>query len=410
MAQIKNPVTIVQGGSPTPTPTVEEKDINFYDYDGTLVESWTLAELPNKTALPANPTHTGLTAQGWNWTLADLQSEGAKMNVGQMYMPTDGKTHIFVEVDAEHLTPNLAIGLNGTAIVDWGDDTATTTFTGSSIDTGQNAYHTYAAAGSYEVTIEIPEGSEGQIRGNTSNNYVSFLWKGADTQSALITKNKAYAAQVKKIYVGQRMNKVQTLNWFTKLEKITLHNQNQFVSGWATFQNCYSLKYVVIPNSITSIDTYIFASCYSLKSIAIPSSVTSLSTRAFRDGAALKSITIPSNVSNIDSDAFEGCSVLEAVSGLEGITSMNKIFRNCHNLSSFRVPASVTSISSDTFAVGMDSFYLLDCSDCTSIPTAGSNLFGSATDGLIIKVPVALEADWKATSGWSTYASYIVGV
>ena len=31
---------------------VQESDINFYDYDGTLLYAWTLAELAEKTALP----------------------------------------------------------------------------------------------------------------------------------------------------------------------------------------------------------------------------------------------------------------------------------------------------------------------------------------------------------------------
>ena len=42
------------------------KDVNFYDYDGTIVESYTTAEFADISALPTNPTHTGLTAQGWN--------------------------------------------------------------------------------------------------------------------------------------------------------------------------------------------------------------------------------------------------------------------------------------------------------------------------------------------------------
>ena len=39
---------------------VSLKDVNFYDYDGTLVASYTLSEAQALTALPNGPTHEGL--------------------------------------------------------------------------------------------------------------------------------------------------------------------------------------------------------------------------------------------------------------------------------------------------------------------------------------------------------------
>ena len=45
------------GGSSAASP----KDVNFYDYDGTLVASYSLSEAQSLTALPDGPTHDGLT-------------------------------------------------------------------------------------------------------------------------------------------------------------------------------------------------------------------------------------------------------------------------------------------------------------------------------------------------------------
>ena len=39
-------------------------DVIFYDYDGTVVASYSAADFANLSAMPANPTHEGLTAQG----------------------------------------------------------------------------------------------------------------------------------------------------------------------------------------------------------------------------------------------------------------------------------------------------------------------------------------------------------
>ena len=61
---------------------VEEKDVNFYDYDGTCVASYTAADFASLDALPANPSHDGLTAQGWTWSLSD-----AKNVCGELRLP-----------------------------------------------------------------------------------------------------------------------------------------------------------------------------------------------------------------------------------------------------------------------------------------------------------------------------------
>lgn len=415
--------------------TVQEKDINFYDYDGTLVESWTLAELANKTSLPANPTHAGLTTQGWNWTLADLKAENAKMNVGQMYIPTDGKTHLFVEVDADHLTPNLAIGLDGTATIDWGDGTATTTITGSDESVGQSSSHTYASAGSYEVTIEIPEGSEGRIRGNT--NYVCFLWKydAIQTTPDGSINNISYAKQLKHLQVGPRMS-LASLNLMTGLKDITLPSSITFPedSLFTWFKECRELKFIALPASITYIGENAFKNCWSLETVSIPKSVARIRQSAFSNCSSLRFVTIPSSVTQYLSDTFSYCYSLKRIFGpapadtqsfrycykLESISTLqdaSKIainsFSNCLSLSSIIIPSSVTEIQSFAFD-NCRSLSVIDCSSATSVPTAGSYLFGNSNvdflDGLVIKVPAALEADWKADSSWSVYASYIIGV
>lgn len=49
------------------------KDVNFIDYDGQLLYSYTADEFAELTELPPNPTNDGLTAQGWNWTLENAK-------------------------------------------------------------------------------------------------------------------------------------------------------------------------------------------------------------------------------------------------------------------------------------------------------------------------------------------------
>jgi len=41
---------------------VMENDVNFFDYDGTLLYSYSATDALALTSLPENPTHAGLTA------------------------------------------------------------------------------------------------------------------------------------------------------------------------------------------------------------------------------------------------------------------------------------------------------------------------------------------------------------
>ena len=70
---------------PTGSVSVPRKDVIFIDYDGTVLYAYTAAEFAQLTEMPANPSHEGLTAQGWNWSLADAKAYVAKYG-GQVIM------------------------------------------------------------------------------------------------------------------------------------------------------------------------------------------------------------------------------------------------------------------------------------------------------------------------------------
>ena len=121
--------------------------MNFYDYDGILIASYSLSEVQSLTALPDSPTHDGLTFQGWNYTLEQVKAFTRPMNVGAMYITDDGKTRLYIRIAAEgrmnvplYIFQTVANGV----IIDWGDGSAIQTLAG----TGRvNATHTYAIAG-----------------------------------------------------------------------------------------------------------------------------------------------------------------------------------------------------------------------------------------------------------------------
>ena len=274
-----SPVTVnVSGGGGS---SASKKQINFIDYDGTILHSYTKSEWQSVTALPSNPSHTGLTAQGWNWTKAQIDAQltavpNGDVWVGQMYITTSGDTEIDVRfVDSTRLSPYLSCAVNGEITIDWGDN-STSTVTGTTLTSRINTQHTYTSVGDYTITIRVESGSWA-FYGSSA---YTLLNKNNSTANA----NRVYSNCVQNVRIGADTS----------------------IGNYA-FSNCYSLASVTIPSSVTSIGTYVFSYCYSLASVTIPNNVTSIGNNAFNTCYSLASVTIPSDITSIGDYAFQNC-------------------------------------------------------------------------------------------------------
>ena len=364
---------------------VTEKDVNFYDYDGTLLRSYTLAEAQALTELPPLPKREGLTCQGWNYDLATIKSYGRKVNIGATYITDDGTTRIYIKLEDGRTSPMLGVCPNGTVDVDWGDGTAHDTLTGTSTsDVKWTPTHNYASAGEFVIKLTVT-GSMGFYGSPLSDEYAGIL----RYSSAADGRNKVYQNAVQKVEISNGVTSI----------------------GGSAFRNCYSLSNVVIPNSVTSIGSYAFNACSSISSIVIPNSVTSIGGSAFRNCYSLSSIIIPNGVTSIGDYEFYNCYSLSSIIIPNGVTSIGGYaFYNCYSLSSIIIPNGVTSIGSYTFrsCAGMKYY---DFSTHTSVPTlSNTNAFTDIPADCEIRVPAALYDSWIAATNWSTYASYIVAV
>ena len=363
--------------------SVSPKQVNFVDYDGTILYAYTAQEANALSALPANPSHSGLTAQGWNWTLAQIKAQltaapDGTVWVGQMYITQSGDTEIDVRfADAARLSPILTIAVNGTITVDWGDNTAADTVTGTSLTSRKAVPHTYAAPGDYTMKIHVVSGS--------------FTFYGSSSYTILrknttVDEGRIYSNCVQSIRLGRGITSI----------------------GNYAFSYCYSLAYITIPSAVTSIGNNGFYYCYSVDSITIPSDVTSIGTSAFSDCHGLTSIAIPSDVTSIEGSAFSNCYSLASITTPSGVTSIgNYVFSNCISLASLTIPSDVTSIGNSAFSgcYGMAEYHIKP----TAVPTGGTNMFNSIVSDCVIYVPTASLNAYKGATNWSTYASYMQG-
>ena len=327
------------GGSAAADPNAP---VRFLDYDGTVLYSYTPEEFASISEMPANPTHEGLTAQGWNYSLEDAQSYVAaygRLDIGQMYITDDGKTRIHISLEDGRLSPALRLYLSGTCTVDWGDNTTSTIKRGG-MAADKYATHTYAKAGDYIITLEPTDVTFG---GWYLFNGVLLARQGSKTTSA----TPVYRNAVKKIYMGQI-----TCAGFAgcgSLTSVTIPAGVTSIGGSA-FKDCGSLTSVTIPAGVTSIWPSAFEGCGSLDRVAIPSSVTSIGRTAFADCGSLTSVNIPSGLTVLDSYIFRSCKALSNVTIPSGITDINAdVFRECRSLVDITIPSTVSFIGGGAF-------------------------------------------------------------
>ncbi len=146
--------------------------------------------------------------------------------------------------------------------------------------------------------------------------------------------------------------------------------------------------YVNIPDAVKTISWGAFMDCYNLKTVTIPNSLTTLGTWAF-NGAAIESIYIPKALKNCSSyPVFGGCHNLKTVTFEEGITEIiDYLFYGCPGVEKITLPNTVTAIGEYAFK---------DCVNLKtiSIPNTLTSLGTWAFNGTAIEsiyVPKALK-------------------
>lgn len=398
MSTYAEQIMSISGGGGGARKEVEEKDVHFYDYDGTLLYSYTVAEAQALTALPPLPEHKGLIADGWNYTLEEIKAENDMCEVGALYRTDDGKTRLYVSTPMDNFTVSLSYyqtTAKGT-VIDWGDGTTETpSSSGNALPE-----HTYATAGDYMITITVTSGTIKLARASSSYCVMGLISNA----------NRSRIATLRKIEVGDNVTELQGYCFYYCgcLRTITIPSATTLIGSYS-FYYAYALKHVNFPR-VASLAAYVTASCGAMLALSLPPTLTSTGNYAFSSCTALRRLALPNSVTNISTYIARENKAMVRVKLPKNLGTIGGYsFNTCYALPRIKAPAATTAIATNAF-YGCYGVLEYDFTECTSVPSLASNaLTGIATDTKIY-VPAGLADDWKAASGWSTYASKIVGV
>ena len=402
MSKVIVPVEVSGGGGGG----VSKSDVNFYDYDGTVVAAYTAADFANLTEMPANPDRTsdGLTAQGWNWSLADAKAYVAKygiLEIGQTYKTTDGKTHIHLRLDEQRHNPRFTFGVDGTALIEWGDG-QTDEVTGTSIATPQYRVAPYTEGGEYDLAISVSEG--GSIAFPTSVINASGSVSGGI--------NYAYLDDVISVECGETLMTIggSAFQNCHALESISISKGTTSIGNNA-FSSCFSLRSITLPDTVTTLGVNVLGSCSALASVSISNGITSVGNNMFSASVLLRTITMPEGVTSIGNDVFNTCNTIKNVIIPDTVTSIgNSIFANCWMLLSATIPEDVTTINGGMFYRCYDIEYVKF--KPTTPPTVGAaTAFTDIPTDCKILVPTGTLNDYKTAANYPdptvyTYEEY----
>lgn len=354
---------IPSGGRPS---DIAEKDVSFFDYDGTLLYSYTIPEAQALTELPPLPEHEGLVAQGWNWTLEQVNGIYRQTYIGANYDTDDGATkmHIDTVLDNLEVTLYLYQSAANDIRIDWGDGSAAETY-GTS---GKfSLSHTYAVGGRYVISL------------SSDSEAVQF---GDYTQTICSPQ------VVRSVNIGSR---VAVLNAYClsaqdRLQTVSLPMSASF-NGQQVFLNCNTLQFLALPKDARSFDTYFCRYNYALTGYSMPCGIT-MGKQPFDYCYALRAILIPEGTKEVWPYCFRYSSAANRVA----------------------VPPSVDTIGTYAFA-NCPNVLVYDFTRHTAVPTlVNTSAFSGINPVCRFLVPSSLYDAWTEAENWVTYANQMVGV
>ena len=210
--------------------------------------------------------------------------------------------------------------------------------------------------------------------------------------------------------------------------------------GYQAFYQCTSLKEFIMPNTVTSLDTYrnytdrecntfygctnlakvyfsdalttleqnVCSGCYSLVEIRLPKNLTTIRDYAFYNTSSLHKIDLPSTLDRIDYSAFYNCGIDSLLLPLKLSTLENYAFQECRNLKYIELPSYIGSYDYNFYGCTAVQEVV---SQSATPPSITNDPFssGRAKSAITLVVPSFAVVNYKLDSYWYQFGSIVEG-
>ena len=423
------------------------KDLNFYDYDGAILYSYSADEVETMTELPEGPQHEGLVFDGWSSTLEEVKKYigmYGRWGVGAYFNTDDGTARLYITLtDKNRLDISFKVYCRWDYVgtINWGDGVVDR----FSADSGSlTLSHSYSSIGDYVVRFK-------HISGDL------FGFSGSPMVGSDAIEDSYYLGIIRKvemcdsIYLADSAfrlcHKLETITFASTPPTVNSTFRDLLFNGCVSLKhicgmmsygstgcpNCKSLKVAIFRVGETSgnstelifencaaleevyavglvFDTFSFKGCTSLKYPV--TTATGIAGNTFEGCESLRRLPSAVNLyyrtTNFKGSQFTGCSNLERIDLLSGTSTLESgAFNDCRSLGYLVIPKEVTSIKSQVFK-NCASLQYIDFSSHTSVPTLSStDSFTGVSPLCKVYIPSELLKSWKAADQWNAVTSFL---
>lgn len=227
---------------------------------------------------------------------------------------------------------------------------------------GNKAYNLYLYSGTLSGdTLVIPS--------KVTYNGKEYEVAGIRGYSTSTSTSSSYRQHI--LYNATRSTNNYTIKTVVIPETVTSIGNN-------TFCNFYGLENIVIPNNVQSVGSYAFYQCTAVESLSLGTGVQSIGTYAFTNCRQISGkISIPNSTTYLGTYAFYGCLQIEEVIIGTGVTTINeRTFMNCNKLAKITMP-NVSTIGTYAFSnSGIQGDYTIP----NTVTTIGDNAFSNCSN------------------------------
>lgn len=335
-----------------------EKDVNFRNYDGTILYSYTKEEFLQLEELPPLPVQEHFICGGWNHNLDEAKTvvnTYGEIEIGGFFFPSDGKSRMYINIlSTAHLTVPLYFlqSKNNPVIIDWGD--------GSPLESVENTWasasHTYNKIGEYIITFE---------------GYISF--GSAANESGILGTDQGICNILTRVELADGSGIGEY--GFMGCNSLSLVTGKIHSVSEKAFMNCSSLKYICLNTNTISASS--FENCKSLSVVSMLLSKGSsggVGASSFSNCSSLNKISLHLK-SHIYENAFYYCTSLCKVNLFDSYSSEAKLedsaFFGCTSLRYIKILKGLKSIQN--YALSLSNACVIDMTAYTQVPTLASS-------------------------------------